>query len=75
MTLATAANTQPDTPEARAYNRTKRWLEIGDVAVSIAFLALLLVTGWSSSLRDAATADSRLQHELGQPGQLIGLSP
>lgn len=54
MTLV-EANAQPDTPEARAYNSTKRWLEIGDMAVSIGFLVLLLVTGWSSTLRDAAT--------------------
>ncbi len=64
MTLATEANTQPDTPEARAYNRTKRWLEIGDMAVSIGFLAMLLVTGWSSSLRDMAIRLSREHYVL-----------
>ena len=64
MTQATEANTQPDTPEARAYNSTKRWLEIGDMAVSIGFLVLLLVTGWSSTLRDAAIRLSREHYVL-----------
>jgi len=64
MTLATEANTQPDTPEAREYNRTKRWLEIGDMAISIGFLVLLLATGWSSTLRDAAIRLSREHYVL-----------
>src|SRR5713101_3853271 len=54
MTLV-ASNTQPDTSEARAYNRTKRWLEMGDMAVSIGFLVLLLVTGWTHTLSTAAS--------------------
>lgn len=57
MTLV--ADNTPDSPEARSYNRIKRWLEIGDMAVSIGFLVLLLVTGWSSALRDAAIRLSR----------------
>ena len=64
MTLANEANTQPDTPEAREYNRTKRWLEIGDMAISIGFLVLLLATGWSSTLRDAAIRLSREHYVL-----------
>jgi len=64
MTLANEANTQPDTPEAREYNRTKRWLEIGDMAISIGFLVLLLATGWSSTLRDAAIRLSREHYAL-----------
>lgn len=32
MTLA-GANTLPDTPEVRDYNRQRRWLELGDLAV------------------------------------------
>jgi STE24 endopeptidase len=63
MTLV-EANTQPDTPEAREYNRTKRWLEIGDMAISIGFLVLLLATGWSSTLRDAAIRLSREHYAL-----------
>ena len=45
----------PDTSEAREYNRKKRWLEISDTAVSIGFLVLLLLTGWTNNLRDLAT--------------------
>lgn len=45
----------PDSPEAREYNRTKRWLEIGDLGLSLGFLLLLLITGWTNSLRDFAT--------------------
>ncbi len=46
---------QPASPEARQYNRSKRWLEIGDLAVSFGFLAILLATGWTNTLRDWAT--------------------
>jgi STE24 endopeptidase len=55
MSLATEANTLPDTPEARAYNSTKRWLEISDMGVSIGFLVVLLVTGWTHTLSTAAS--------------------
>ena len=44
----------PDSPEARRYNRIRRWLGIGDFALGFAFLVILLVTGWSDSLRDLA---------------------
>src|SRR5689334_19112551 len=46
------SNPQPDTPEARQYNRAKRWLEIADLVVGVAFLAILLLTGWNRGLRD-----------------------
>jgi len=45
---------QADTPEARRYNRIRRWLGIADFAIGFAFLVVLLVTGWSSALRDLA---------------------
>lgn len=45
---------RPDSPEAQHYNRTKRWLEIGDLALSFGFLAVLLATGWTNTLRDWA---------------------
>ncbi len=44
----------PDSPEARRYNRIKRWLSFADLAVGFAFLLLLLLTGWSARLRDLA---------------------
>ena len=50
---------QPDSPEAREYNRTKRWLEICDLAVSFGFLAVLLATGWTNTLRDWAVGMAR----------------
>jgi len=43
-----------DSPETRRYNRIRRWLGISDFLVGFAFLVVLLVTGWSGSLRDIA---------------------
>jgi STE24 endopeptidase len=43
-----------DSPEARRYNRIKRWLGIADFAVGFVFLVVLLVTGWTGWLRDLA---------------------
>lgn len=45
---------QIDSPEARRYNRIRRWLGITDFAAGFAFLIVLLVTRWSDSLRDLA---------------------
>jgi STE24 endopeptidase len=45
---------EQDTPEAREYNRTKRWLEVGDTAIGAAVLIALLATGWTVLLRDKA---------------------
>jgi STE24 endopeptidase len=45
---------QADSPEARRYNRTRRWLGIADFFVAFVFLVALLVTGWSGWLRDLA---------------------
>ena len=46
--------TIPDSPEARRYNRLKRWLSFADLATGFLFLLVLLVTGWSARLRDLA---------------------
>src|SRR5437764_6979305 len=43
-----------DSPEATRYNRIRRWLGIGDTALGIALLLVLLATGWTGSLRDIA---------------------
>jgi STE24 endopeptidase len=43
-----------DTPEARRYNRIRRWLEISDFGLGFLFLVALLFTGWSGVLRDWA---------------------
>src|SRR6202158_916745 len=45
---------QSDSPEARRYNRIRRWLGIADFVVGFAFLIILLVAGWSGWLRDLA---------------------
>jgi STE24 endopeptidase len=45
---------QRDSPEARRYNRIRRWLGIADLAVAFVFLGVLLVTGWTGWLRDLA---------------------
>ena len=55
MTLAENLTSAPvDSPEARRYNRTRRWLEISEFVFGFAFLVLLLITGWSGTLRDFA---------------------
>src|SRR3979411_983654 len=55
MTLAENGTTASvDSPEARRYNRIRRWLEISEFVVGFAFLILLLITGWSGTLRDLA---------------------
>ncbi|MFZ0286198.1 MAG: M48 family metallopeptidase [Terriglobales bacterium] len=43
-----------DSPEARRYNRIRRWLGIADFALGLLFLVVLLFTGWNGSLRDMA---------------------
>jgi STE24 endopeptidase len=54
MTI-TESHLQPDTPEARDYNRARRWLELGDLVVSFGFLIVLLATGWTKTLSGLAT--------------------
>ncbi len=55
MSSATAAIPVPtDSPEARRYNRVKRWLGVSDFVLGLVLLLALLVTGWSNSLRDLA---------------------
>ena len=49
----TAASPQPgDTPEVRRYNRVKRWLGMADAVIGFLLLVVLLVTGWTGTLRD-----------------------
>src|SRR4051794_29460533 len=47
-------NVPQDTAEAREYNRKRRWVGIADSAIGFAMLAVLLVTGWTTHLRDVA---------------------
>lgn len=41
-----------DSPEARRYNRIRRWLGIADAIIGFLLLVVLLVTGWTGRLRD-----------------------
>ena len=50
---------QLDSPEARRYNRIRRWLSVSDFVVGLAFLIVLLVTGWTGTLRDFALSGSQ----------------
>ncbi len=54
MTTNASIPVQTDSPEARRYNRTRRWLGIADFIIGFIFLIVLLVTGWSGWLRDLA---------------------
>jgi STE24 endopeptidase len=54
-------NTTSDSPQAREYNRTKRWLGIADFLLGLVLLIVLLATGWSGTLRDLAYS-SAFQH-------------
>jgi STE24 endopeptidase len=55
MTLAGDTNpSQHDSPEARGYNRIRRWLGIADISTGAALLVVLLATGWTAWLRDQA---------------------
>jgi len=45
---------QADSPEARRYNRIRRWLGIADFVIGFAFLIILLFTRGSGWLRDLA---------------------
>jgi STE24 endopeptidase len=56
----TAASTLPplDSPEARKYNRIRRWLGIAEFGLGLAMLIVLLAAGWSGSLRDLAYSTS-----------------
>jgi STE24 endopeptidase len=63
MTI-TETNLQPDTPEARDYNRARRWLEFGDLVVSFGFLIVLLATGWTKTLTGLASRMGRDHYAL-----------
>ena len=51
---ATTTATPPDSPQVRRYNRIRRWLGIGEFLLGLAFLLVLLFTGWTGWLRDLA---------------------
>jgi len=53
-TAAGTASTLTDSPEARRYNRIRRWLGVADFSLSLIFVLVLLATGWNGTLRDLA---------------------
>jgi STE24 endopeptidase len=55
--MSSAPQTTPaptDSPEARQYNRIRRWLGIADFLLGLLLLLVLLATGWNGTLRDIA---------------------
>ena len=60
----------PDTPEARSYNRIKRYLSVADLCVGLGFLLVLLLARtrggfrWTEALRDYAYAGARQHYSL-----------
>src|SRR6266446_4753505 len=58
--VATPSTIPTDSPEARRYNRIKRWLGIADFVLGLILLLALLVTGWSGTLRDLAYSEGFL---------------
>ena len=55
MALAEDLSPTPkDSPEARRYNRLRRWLGMADFVIGAAFMIVLVATGWSGWLRDVA---------------------
>jgi STE24 endopeptidase len=52
--VETTPSIPDDSPEARSYNRIHRWLGVADFVLGFAFLVILLLTGWTASLRDLA---------------------
>jgi STE24 endopeptidase len=43
-----------DSPDARRYNRIRRWLGVADFLLGLGLMVVLLVTGWTGTLRDVA---------------------
>src|SRR5579885_2647551 len=60
MSGTNSTNTS-DSAQAREYNRAKRWLGVADFVLGLAMLLVLLLTGWSGTLRDLAYR-SAFQH-------------
>src|SRR6202162_2824734 len=55
MAAAAAIVPSPaDSPDARRYNRIRRWLGIADFVLGLALMVVLLATGWTGTLRDVA---------------------
>ncbi len=71
MSLPTGSGEpMPDTPEARRYNRIKRYLGVADFVLGLAFLLVLLFARtrggfrWTEALRDYAYSGARQHYSL-----------
>ncbi|HEY3927559.1 MAG TPA: M48 family metallopeptidase [Candidatus Koribacter sp.] len=62
--MATLPVPQTDSPEARKYNRIKRWLGFSDLIVGFAFLLVLVLTHGSTRLRDFAYLGARQYYSI-----------
>ena len=63
--MATTFNPQPtDSAEVRRYNRIQRWLSMADAVIGFALLIVLLVTGWTGTLRDWSYLGARQHYVL-----------
>jgi STE24 endopeptidase len=54
MSLVETPPVTTDSPDARSYNRIHRWLGIADFILGFALLTVVLLTGWTGTLRDIA---------------------
>jgi STE24 endopeptidase len=64
MASTSTGPVSPDTPQARRYNRIRRWLSVADFATGALLLVVLLATGWTGSLRDLAYRGSGQSYTL-----------
>jgi len=73
----TSTAAAPDSPEARGYNRIRRWLGIGELALGLAFLIALVATRGTDRLRDLAYSGGHQSYTLAvflYVGMLVVLS-
>ena len=54
VSAAAIVPTSVDSPEARRYNRIRRWLGVADFILGLVLMIALLATGWTGTLRDIA---------------------
>ncbi len=54
VSAAAIVPTSADSPEARRYNRIRRWLGVADFILGLVLMVALLATGWTGTLRDIA---------------------
>jgi len=63
-TVTESTPVRADSPESQHYNHIKRWLSVADFGLGVVFLVVLLVTGWTGSLRDLAYHNASQNYNL-----------